>query len=225
MLRYDRGVFIVKVTVESESSYSLQTARAFPVGTMMSQAAWRLFELFFSVVLLVMTLPITLVVAVAIKLESPGPVLYRQERLGKNWQRFTIYKFRSMRVDAEAHGPQWAQKGDTRITRVGKFIRKTRIDELPQLLNVLSGEMSLIGPRPERECFTRAFMKNNVRFSERLAVKPGLTGWAQVNGGYDVTPEEKFELDMYYIRHRSLALDLKILLKTVKVVLTGEGAR
>lgn len=212
-------------TAESESSYSFQSVHTVPVSTVMYQAIRRLTELILAVVLLVLTLPAILMVALAIKVESRGPVLYQQERLGKNWQKFYIYKFRSMYVDAEKDGPQWAKKGDPRVTRVGKFIRKTRIDEIPQLLNVINGEMSLIGPRPERECFTRKFMKQNARFPERLAVKPGLTGWAQVNGGYDVTPEEKYELDMYYIRHQSLALDLKILLKTVKVVLTGEGAR
>lgn len=182
-------------------------------------------ELAIAISLLIVTLPAMLVVSLMIKLESPGPVFYRQERLGQNWKKFYIYKFRSMRVDAEENGPKWAQKNDPRVTRVGRFIRKTRIDEIPQLFNVIKGEMSLIGPRPERECFTRKFARKNPRFTQRLLVKPGLTGWAQVNGGYDITPEEKLELDMYYIQHQSLALDLKILLMTVKVVLTGEGAR
>lgn len=206
-------------------SYSLQSAHGMPYIVSIYPFIRRIVEVLIAVFLLVLTLPTTLVVAVLIKLESPGPVLYRQERLGLNWKKFYIYKFRSMRVDAEKNGPQWAKKNDPRVTKIGRFIRQTRIDEIPQLFNVIKGDMSLIGPRPERECFTRKFAKKIPQFTQRLSVKPGLTGWAQVNGGYDVSPEQKFEMDMYYIRHQSPFLDLKILLKTVKVVLTGEGAR
>lgn len=185
----------------------------------------RSFEIIFSIALLLFTLPVLVLTAIAIKLESPGPVFYKQERMGLNGKTFNIFKLRSMRTDAEKNGPQWAAKNDPRVTRVGKFIRKTRIDELPQLINILRGDMSLIGPRPERPMFTEEFEKEIPGFKKRLLVKPGLTGWAQVNGGYEATPAEKFEMDMYYIRNQSLKLDMKILLRTVWVVLTGDGAR
>ena len=130
-----------------------------------------------------------------------------------------------MRNNAEINGAQWADKNDKRITGIGKFIRKTRIDELPQLINVYKGEMSFIGPRPERKIFIDEFLKAIPDFNDRLLVKPGLTGWAQVNGGYEITPQEKLELDMYYIENRSFLLDLKIIFKTIKIIFTGEGAR
>ena len=136
-----------------------------------------------------------------------------------------FHKLRSMRTDAEKFGAQWAEKNDPRITKVGKFIRKTRIDEIPQLFNILKGDMSIIGPRPERPEFTQEFNEEIPGFINRLAVKPGLTGWAQINGGYDITPQEKLVEDIYYIENRSILLDFKIILKTVKVVLTGHGAR
>ncbi|SFS33759.1 sugar transferase [Marininema halotolerans] len=182
-------------------------------------------EIAFSIGLLLFTLPALVLTAIAIKIESKGPIFYKQERVGLNGRRFHIVKLRSMRTDAEKNGPQWAAKDDPRVTRVGRFIRKTRIDEVPQIINVLQGDMSLIGPRPERHVFTEKFSEEIPGFKQRLLVKPGLTGWAQVNGGYDATPEEKFSLDMFYIQRQSLALDLKILYRTVWVVLTGSGAR
>ncbi|GGE04945.1 capsular polysaccharide biosynthesis protein [Marinithermofilum abyssi] len=185
----------------------------------------RVFEIIFSIALLLFTLPVLILTAIAIKLESKGPVFYKQERVGLQGKKFYVIKLRSMRTDAEKNGPQWASKDDPRVTRVGKFIRKTRIDEVPQLINVLKGDMSLIGPRPEREVFTEQFAKEIPGFKQRLLVKPGLTGWAQVNGGYEATPAEKFSMDMYYIRKQSFALDMKILFRTVWVVLTGSGAR
>ena len=130
-----------------------------------------------------------------------------------------------MRTDAEKFGAQWAEKDDPRITKVGKFIRKTRIDEIPQLFNILRGDMGIIGPRPERPMFTVQFDEKIPGFINRLSVKPGLTGWAQVNGGYEATPAEKLEDDLYYIKNRSFLLDMKIIFKTVGVVLTGHGAR
>lgn len=183
------------------------------------------FEIIFSLALLFFTLPVLVTLAIAIKLESKGPVFYRQERVGYMGKPFYVIKLRSMYVDAEKNGPQWATKNDPRVTRVGRFIRKTRIDELPQLINILKGEMSLIGPRPERAVFTEKFAKQIPGFKQRLTAKPGLTGWAQVNGGYDVTPEQKFEMDMYYIKKQSFWLDLCILYRTVWVVLSGSGAR
>ncbi|GGA45539.1 capsular polysaccharide biosynthesis protein [Kroppenstedtia guangzhouensis] len=183
------------------------------------------FEVVFSIALLIFILPVLVLTAIAIRLESKGPIFYSQERVGLNGSRFHVFKLRSMRIDAEKNGPQWATKNDPRVTRVGKFIRKTRIDEVPQLINVLRGDMSLIGPRPERHVFTEKFSREIPGFKQRLSVKPGLTGWAQVNGGYEATPEEKFQMDMYYIRSQSFALDMKILWRTVWVVLSGSGAR
>lgn len=180
----------------------------------------RAFEIVFSVALLLFTLPVLVLTMIAIKLESPGPVFYKQERVGLNGKRFEIIKLRSMRTDAEKNGPQWAAKNDPRVTRVGKFIRKTRIDELPQLINILRGDMSLIGPRPERPVFTEKFDKEIPGFKKRLLVKPGLTGWAQVNGGYEMTPAEKFELDMFYIQNQSFKMDMQILFRTVWVVVS-----
>ncbi|MEG1311651.1 MAG: exopolysaccharide biosynthesis polyprenyl glycosylphosphotransferase [Romboutsia sp.] len=185
----------------------------------------RLLDIVLSLIGLIIGIPLILIFGILIKIEDKGPMTYKQERLGKNGKRFYIYKLRSMRTDAEKSGAQWADKDDPRITKVGKFIRKTRIDELPQLFNILKGDMSVIGPRPERPSFTAQFNEEIPGFINRLAIKPGLTGWAQVNGGYDITPNEKLIEDMYYIRNRSIVLDIKILFKTVAVVLTGDGAR
>ncbi|MBA4495994.1 sugar transferase [Paenactinomyces guangxiensis] len=185
----------------------------------------RVLEVILSIALLLFTLPVLVLVAIAIKLESPGSVFYKQERVGLNGKCFNIIKLRSMRNDAEKNGPQWAAKNDPRVTVVGKFIRKTRIDEIPQLINVLRGDMSLIGPRPERPMFTEQFDKEIPGFKKRLLVKPGLTGWAQVNGGYEATPAEKLKMDLFYIRNQSFRLDLQIMLRTVWVVISGSGAR
>ncbi|ANX13965.1 UDP-phosphate N-acetylgalactosaminyl-1-phosphate transferase [Fictibacillus arsenicus] len=174
---------------------------------------------------LIFFLPILALFSILIKIESRGPVFYTQERVGLNGEIFLIYKLRSMFVNAEEQGPQWAKKNDTRITRVGMFIRKTRIDEIPQFINILKGEMSLIGPRPERPFFTQQFNNEIPGFNERIKVKPGLTGWAQVNGGYEINPKEKLELDLFYINNVSLYLDFHILIKTFNVIVTGNGAR
>ncbi|MBT2259243.1 MULTISPECIES: exopolysaccharide biosynthesis polyprenyl glycosylphosphotransferase [Priestia] len=185
----------------------------------------RLFDIFFSILFGIITLPIMVLTALLIKLDSKGPIIYRQKRVGLNDQEFWIYKFRSMSQDAEANGAVWAQKKDPRVTTIGKFIRKTRIDELPQLYNVLKGEMSVIGPRPERGIFIEEFTKEIPLFSIRTKVKPGLTGWAQVKGGYELTPGEKLEQDIYYMENRNLRMEIIILLLTVKVVSSGSGAR
>ncbi|WP_192043471.1 sugar transferase [Paenibacillus lycopersici] len=185
----------------------------------------RLSEVVLSCIIFALLIPIIAISVVAILVESPGPVFYVQERVGWKGQLFKVIKLRSMRVDAEKNGAQWAMVNDPRVTRVGSFIRKTRIDELPQLINVIKGDMSLIGPRPERPIFVAQFNEQVPGFIQRLLVKPGLSGWAQVNGGYDISVKEKLDLDMYYIQNMSFALDMKILLKTIKVVFTGEGAR
>ncbi|HBF6187956.1 TPA: sugar transferase [Clostridioides difficile] len=205
--------------IASEIDYSIVK------GTVLFDLYQRIMDLVLSIVGLVIGSPLIAIFGILIKIEDKGPITYKQERLGKCGRRFYIYKLRSMRTDAEKFGAQWAEKDDPRITKVGKFIRKTRIDEIPQLFNILKGDMGLIGPRPERPNFTVQFNEEIPGFINRLAIKPGLTGWAQVNGGYEITPEEKLKEDIYYIKNRSILLDFKILFKTVKVVLTGDGAR
>lgn len=185
----------------------------------------RLFDICVSSVGLILAIPLVIIFGSLVKLEDGGPIIYTQERVGRYGRIFTIYKIRSMRIDAEKNGAQWAQSNDSRVLKVGKFIRKTRIDEIPQLINILKGDMSIIGPRPERPIFTMEFNEEIDGFINRLLVKPGLTGWAQVNGGYEMTPEEKLNWDLDYIKNRNIVMDIKILLKTVEVVLTGEGAR
>ena len=173
---------------------------------------------------LVLLIPM-LIIGVIIRLDSPGEALFRQERLGKDGKPFMMVKFRSMRIDAEENGPQWAVSEDDRCTRVGQFLRKTRLDELPQLWNIFMGHMSIVGPRPERAYFYDEFETYINGFRNRLTVRPGLTGLAQVNGGYDLKPEEKIVYDMEYIRKQSLWLDIVCILKTVRLVFTHEGAR
>ncbi|NPC94341.1 exopolysaccharide biosynthesis polyprenyl glycosylphosphotransferase [Bacillus sp. WMMC1349] len=185
----------------------------------------RAMDIVLSLIGLAVTLPVILVFCVIISIETPGSPFYRQERVGKDGKHFKLYKLRSMRMDAEKSGATWARKNDPRITSIGAFIRKTRIDELPQLVNVLIGDMSLVGPRPERPIFTAKFQHDIPGFQNRLVVKPGLTGLAQVNGGYDISPREKLVHDLYYIRNMTFLLDLKVIIKTFKVVLTGDGAR
>lgn len=185
----------------------------------------RFFDILLSLIGLIIGIPIILFFGMLIKIEDNGPIMYKQERLGKYGEEFYVYKLRSMRTDAEKFGAQWAEKDDPRVTKVGKFIRKTRIDEIPQLFNILKGDMGIIGPRPERSFFIKEFEESYPNFVYRLAIKPGLTGWAQVNGGYEIDPGEKLKYDLYYIRNRSLLLDIKIVLMTAKVIFTGDGAR
>ena len=189
----------------------------------------RLFDITVSLALLLVTLPITLLTAILVKLESPGPVLYRQERVGLHGKPFMVLKVRSMRQDAETAGsPQWAQVRDPRVTRIGSIIRKTRIDELPQLLNVLSGDMSFVGPRPERPFFVEQLSQSIPFYRERHCVKPGITGWAQINYPYGASLEDarqKLSYDLYYVKNHSLFLDFIILLSTVRVILLQQGSR
>ncbi len=173
---------------------------------------------------LVLLLPLC-VIAILVKLDSKGPALFKQERVGKDGRIFYMYKFRSMVLDAEKDGPKWADQDDERCTRLGRFLRKCRMDELPQLWNILVGDMSIVGPRPERSYFYEEFETYIHGFRHRLAVQPGLTGLAQVNGGYELKPEEKIVYDMRYIAERSAFLDLKIILKTAVLVFSHEGAR
>ncbi|MDD5772774.1 MAG: sugar transferase [bacterium] len=174
------------------------------------------------IALLIFTVP-ALIIMILIKLDSPGKIFFKQERIGKRGIPFNLYKFRSMMEDAEKHtGPVWAQENDNRITRLGNILRKTSLDEIPQLWCILKGDMSLVGPRPEREFFIQ---KHTELQDERLLVKPGITGLAQVNGRYHLTIHEKAKYDLFYIRNHSFVLDVKILLKTIIVVLTQYGAR
>lgn len=188
----------------------------------------RILDIVVAATLLVCTFPVTLLTALAVKLDSKGPVFYSQERIGLYGKRFMVHKFRTMFTDAEKNGAQWATKNDPRITRVGRFLRKTRIDELPQLLCVLKGDMSMVGPRPERAVFIEKLREQIPFYIGRLKMKPGLTGWAQVRYHYDTSLEDvqrKLEYDMYYYENMSLLLDLQILFRTVYVVLTGKGAQ
>ncbi|HEX8634371.1 MAG TPA: TIGR03013 family XrtA/PEP-CTERM system glycosyltransferase [Pyrinomonadaceae bacterium] len=174
------------------------------------------------------SLPIALLTALLIRLESPGPALYRQERVGKNGRPFTIMKFRSMRSDAERDGPVWAQGGDARVTRVGRVIRKIRVDEIPQFWNILKGEMNFVGPRPERPHFVSQLAEEIPFYEQRHLIPPGLTGWAQIKYPYGASIEDarqKLQYDLYYIKNQSLVLDAVIIFETVKTILFGRGAR
>lgn len=187
----------------------------------------RVMDIIISIIILIFSFPIVVVTAIAIKFESKGSILYRQERSGLNGKVFKMAKFRSMRSDAEKlSGPVWSTKDDPRITKVGRFIRKVRIDEIPQMVNVLAGEMSLVGPRPERPFFVEQLSKEIPFYKRRLKVRPGVTGWAQVKHKYDENVEdvkEKLRYDLFYIENMSLSNDLKILFRTIFVVLFGQG--
>ncbi len=188
----------------------------------------RALDLVGAMLLLVLSLPVMLGTAIAIRIEDGKPILYRQVRVGRDGRPFTVYKFRSMRVDAEARGAVWAAERDPRVTRVGSVIRRLRIDELPQLFNVIAGDMALVGPRPERPEFTSELADRIPGYADRLSVKPGVTGWAQVSAPYAASIEDarlKLSYDLYYIKNRSLLLDFLILASTVRVVLFREGSR
>jgi sugar transferase (PEP-CTERM system associated) len=177
---------------------------------------------------LLLTAPILLIVAALVKLSSRGPALYHQERVGKDGRTFTIHKFRSMRVDAEKNGAVWAKANDDRIFPFGRIMRKTRLDEIPQLFNVLKGDMSLVGPRPERPVFVEQLTEQIPFYGQRHIVKPGITGWAQVRYTYGASVEEamqKLQYDLFYIKNQSLALDLYVILKTIKIVILRRGAQ
>ncbi|MGO1590656.1 MAG: sugar transferase [Ancrocorticia sp.] len=217
--------------VSTEVSSGGQTQNEVPtalagIGSAQVFQFWkRTMDIVVSIVAIIVSIIPLAIVAVAIKVDSPGPVFYCQERLGKGGRPFRVIKFRSMQTDAESGGPQWAEIDDPRVTRVGRFLRMARIDEVPQFLNVLMGDMSLVGPRPERGIFYQQFEATIPGFDQRLLVTPGMSGLAQISGGYDLSPEEKILLDAEYIRKRSVRLDLKILASTLVVVFTHAGAR
>jgi lipopolysaccharide/colanic/teichoic acid biosynthesis glycosyltransferase len=186
----------------------------------------RLIDVVGALVLLVVLSPVFLLVALAILFSMGSPVLFGQERLGTNMVPFTVHKFRTMVRDAEADsGPVLADEEDPRVTPVGGFLRRFRLDELPQLVNIVAGEMSFVGPRPERAFFVNDFVRDIPGYRERFRIKPGVTGLAQVSGGYATTPERKLKYDLIYMFHQNLLMDVRIVADTIRVVLTGRGAR
>jgi exopolysaccharide biosynthesis polyprenyl glycosylphosphotransferase len=203
---------LVRLTAEPTSGWVLFMKRASDVTA--------------ALLLLIISSPLLLLASLMIKVSSPGRILYRQERVGRRQRTFHLYKFRTMIQDAEGRtGPVLAAEDDPRVTRVGRFLRKYRIDELPQLFNILRADMSFVGPRPERPFFVEQFKKQIPGYIERFRIKPGVTGLAQVSGSYATTPETKLKYDLLYIYHQSIFLDIRILFHTLKVVLTGRGAR
>ncbi len=217
-----------RVDIDKLPAGWLSSARGANAGWL-EAAAHRALDLVVSLVMLTLALPVLALTAIAIKFDSSGPIFYGQERVGRGNRVFTVYKFRSMVVDAEAAGaPKWATKGDPRVTRIGRLLRLTRVDEIPQFINVLRGDMAVVGPRPERPGFVEQLAQVIPHYNDRACVKPGITGWAQVNYPYGASVEDsrnKLAYDLYYIRRRSLFLDLLTLIATVRVVLFQEGAR
>ncbi|ATE66737.1 TIGR03013 family XrtA/PEP-CTERM system glycosyltransferase [Rhizorhabdus dicambivorans] len=218
-----------RIDLDTIRPSSLIFSDGFSSGRELSMGLKRIFDLVMSAALLAITAPIIVVTALLVKLDSPGPAFYRQVRVGRYGATFEILKLRSMRQDAEAGGNAiWAQKGDARVTRIGRIIRLIRVDELPQLWTVLRGDMSFVGPRPERPEFVAELEKQIPYYAERHMVKPGITGWAQINYPYGASLEDarhKLEYDLYYTKNYSPFLDLLIMLQTVRVLLWAEGAR
>ena len=217
-----------RVDLDSVNPSWLIFSDGFSSGRAISSVAKRLFDITVSALLLTLTAPVIVLFALLVKLDSKGPAFFRQTRVGLFGQDFDVIKLRSMRTDAEANGAQWAVLDDPRVTRLGKFIRKVRIDELPQTWSVLKGEMSFVGPRPERPAFVAELEEQMPFYAERHMVKPGITGWAQINYPYGASVEDsrhKLEYDLYYAKNYTPFLDLLILLQTLRVVLWHEGAR
>jgi sugar transferase (PEP-CTERM system associated) len=219
-----------KIPLDSLSVNSVAMSDAYAI-TIRKCVSKRLSDIFFSSILLILALPVMTLVALAIRIESngAGPIIYRQTRVGKGGKVFDVLKFRSMRVDAEQNGvAQWAHASDPRVTRIGSFIRKTRLDELPQLINVLKGDMSFVGPRPERPQFVKEWSDAIPNYALRHLIKPGITGWAQIRYPYGASvadAKEKLQYDLYYLKNYSLFLDLAVIVQTPQVVLFGKGAR
>ena len=193
----------------------------------LEQSMKRLTDIFVSLFVLTLSSPLWIVIAIAIKMDTPGPIVYSQQRVGKDGKAFKMHKFRSMRVDAEKNsGPVWAPANDQRVTNVGRFLRNSRLDEIPQFINVLDGDMSLVGPRPERPFFVEKLSKEIPLYNRRLKVRPGITGWAQIKQGYDRSIEDvksKVRYDLFYIENMSFRMDVKILLYTFYIMLMGKG--
>jgi len=233
-----RGVKVVDIATHFEKKFGQLRQDAVSAGGLifgdgfeqgkMRTFVKRLFDIVISAFLIILAMPVMLITCLLIKLESNGPFFYIQERVGLNGKLFNVFKFRSMKTDAEKDGtPVWAKINDVRVTRVGEFIRKLRIDELPQLVCVLKGTMSLVGPRPERQYFVEKLIRELAFYEVRQSVKPGVTGWAQVRYHYGASIEDaakKLEYDLYYVKNNSLFLDLLVLFETVGVVIAGKGA-
>lgn len=216
---------VENTTTNSTEKYSFldQIGEPVPKSKLIGK---RICDIIFGTLFGIISLPIILIFGILVKLTSKGPVFFKQERVGYMGQPIIITKLRSMRNDAEKEtGAVWAKKNDPRVTSVGRFMRKTRIDELPQFWSIIKGDMSLVGPRPERFILTEEFSKKWLDFPKRLRTIPGLTGYSQINGGYDLKPNEKAELDNYYIEHYSLGFDFKIAFETFRIIFTGNGAR
>ena len=231
-IRVDDGIAFTeelcgKISVESLYPSALIFSNGFKRSFIIKKLK-RWMDAFLSLVGLFIFSPLGLIISIAICLESKGSIFYRQERVGEDGKTFNLLKFRSMRVNAEEKEPVWAAINDSRVTRVGKVMRKMRLDELPQVINVLRGEMSFVGPRPERPFFTEKLMKGIPFYSLRHSVKPGITGWAQICYPYGASQEdalEKLKYDLYYIKHMSPLMDTMIIMETLKTVLRGTGAR
>ncbi|MEO0399762.1 MAG: exopolysaccharide biosynthesis polyprenyl glycosylphosphotransferase [Pseudomonadota bacterium] len=216
-----------RVDLDRFATNDLDRARRI-LASRLFQGGKRLFDIVMALTLLLVSAPILAIVAALIKLDSPGPVFYRQTRVGEAGRLFDIIKFRSMRQDAEAGGAKWAAQNDSRVTRVGKVIRHFRIDEIPQAFNVLAGDMSFVGPRPERPEFVCVLEQAIPKYNLRHTVKPGITGWAQVKCEYGASVDdarEKLRFDLFYLKNYSPALDLRIVFMTVRVALFGIGSR
>ena len=216
-----------RLSIDSLRPSALVFAKGFKQG-MVSRVMKQFVDILVSAGGLLMLSPLFMLVALLIKVDSPGPVIYRQARVGLRGQPFLIWKFRSMRQDAEKSGPQWAQAGDPRISRVGWWLRKTRVDEFPQLVNVLRGEMSLVGPRPERPVFVQNLRTIIPYYDLRHTVRPGITGWAQVKFRYAASADDahmKLQYDLYYVKRLSFGIDMRILAHTLRVMCLGEGAQ
>lgn len=228
----DAGAILEKITGQIEVGELYPSWLIFSDGFRLNPTALllrRIASVGVALVCLIFSLPLIPFIALAIKLTSPGPILYRQKRVGRNGEAFTIYKFRTMRFDAEAStGPTWASNDDPRVTRVGRWLRDTRLDEIPQLWNVLHGEMSFVGPRPERPEFVQWLSQEIPYYHVRHIIRPGITGWAQIRCQYGASLEdskEKLKYDLYYVKNMSFSLDLIICLRSIKIVLLGRGAR
>jgi sugar transferase (PEP-CTERM system associated) len=231
-IRVDDGVAFTeqlagKLSVENLNPSFLIFSDGFKRSAIFKQVK-RSVDILAAALTLTLLFPLSLLVALAIRLDSAGSILYRQERVGEDGKIFNLLKFRSMYVDAEENGPVWAMVNDKRITRVGRIIRKLRLDEIPQMINVLKGEMSFVGPRPERPFFVDILKKEIPFYSERHVIKPGITGWAQIWYRYGASKEDalqKLKYDLYYVKHMSLTFDLMIILQTAKTVFLTRGAR
>ena len=217
----------IKITSAQETLTSPSYSTTFILKHFYVRKVKVIFDVVFAIVLLIIGLPLWFFIACVIKLDSKGPVFFKQVRLGKNNEKFTLIKFRTMIENAEIEtGPVWTDKKDPRITFVGKWLRRFYLDEVPQLFNVLKGEMSIVGPRPERPYFAEQLVKKYPSYLDRLLVKPGLTGWAQINQSYDMSIKDvgqKLKYDFYYIENLSFIFDLQIMIKTILVVLLGKG--